>query len=134
MRIAIDSMSSHIANLDLDIARTKSVLFSICPSVLRRDITNFNFVRMLNSRLYSFLYASKASKFNSLVGPLPVSVNNHAISAVQTNLVVKIPPKLSYPTLRDQSSQRVSNLFPAPGPLTSFQLRQTPNPFSDVYV
>ncbi len=55
MRIAIDSMSSHIANLDLDIARTKSVLFSICPSVLRWDITNF--VRMLNSRLYSFLQA-----------------------------------------------------------------------------
>ena len=51
MRIAIDFMSSHIANLDLDISRTKSVLFSTCPSVLRRDITNF--VRMLNSRLVS---------------------------------------------------------------------------------
>ncbi len=74
MCIAIDSMSSHIANLDLDIARTKSVLFSIYPSVLRRDIANF--VRMLNSRLYSFLQASKASKFNCLVGPLPISVKN----------------------------------------------------------
>ncbi len=66
MRIAIDSMSSHIANLDLDIARTKSVLFSICPSVLRWDITNF--VRMLNSRLYSFLQVSKASKAPSRFG------------------------------------------------------------------
>ena len=124
MRIAIDSMSSHIANLDLDIARTKSVLFSICPSVLRWDITNF--VRMLNSRLYSFLQVSKASKFNSLVGPLPVSVNNHANSAVQTNLVVMIPPDL---TLSDSERSVL-----AKGPLTSFQLRQTPNPFSDVYV
>ncbi len=54
------------ANLDLDIACTKSVLFSICPSVLRWDITNF--VRMLNSRLYSFLQASKASKAPSRFG------------------------------------------------------------------
>ncbi len=62
MRIAIDSMSSHIANLDLDIAHTKSFLFSICPSVLRRDITNF--VRMLNSRLYSFqLYSFQLTRF-----------------------------------------------------------------------
>ena len=51
MRIAIDSMSSHIVNLDFDISRTKPVLFSICPSVLRGDITNF--VHMLNCRLYS---------------------------------------------------------------------------------
>ncbi len=93
MGIAIDSMSSHIVNLDLDISRTKPVLFSICPSVLRGDITNF--VHMLNSRLYSFLQASKAPKFNSLVGPLPVSVNNHANLAVQTNLVVTFSPDLT---------------------------------------
>ncbi len=131
MRIAIDSMSSHIANLDLDIARTKSVLFSICSSVLRRDITNF--VCMLNSRLYSFLQASKASKFNSLVGPLPVSVNNHANSAVQTNLVVTIPPDLTLSDSERSVLAKGLKFVPSPRSLDLFSVK-TPNPFSDVYV
>ncbi len=119
MHIAIDSMSSHIANLD--IACTKSVLFSICPSVLRRDITNF--VHMLNSRLYSFIQASKASKFNSLVGPLPISVNNHANSAVQTNLVVTIPTNLTLSDSERSVLAKGLKFVPSPRSLDLFSVK-----------
>ena len=118
MHIAIDSMSSHVANLDLDIVCTKSVLFSICPSALRREITNF--VCVLNSRLYSFLQASKALKFNSLVGPLPVSVNNHTNSPVQTNLVVTIPPDLTLSDPHRTVLVKGLKFVPSPGSLDLF--------------
>ena len=47
MRIAIDSMSDYILTLDSHISHAKSFLFSICPAILRQDITHF--VRLLNS-------------------------------------------------------------------------------------
>ena len=96
-------------------------LFSICPSVLRRDITNF--VRMLNSRLYSFLKASKASKFNSLLAPLPVSVNNLANSAVQINLVVTIPPDLTLSDSEKSVLEKGVKFVPSPGSLDLFSVK-----------
>ncbi len=96
-------------------------LFSICPSVLRRDITNF--VRMLNSRLYSFLQASKASKFNSLLAPLPVSVNNLANSAVQINLVVTIPPDLTLSDSEKSVLEKGVKFVPSPGSLDLFSVK-----------
>lgn len=70
--LAFESRSSHIQTLDSDISRTKAFLFSIFPSVIRQDIIQF--IRMLNSKLYSFLQESRiASKFNLLLGNHPVS-------------------------------------------------------------
>ena len=109
MCITIDSKSQHIQTLDSRISHVKSILSSSCPSILRKDIIQFTCV--LNSRLYSFLKASKASKFNSLLSNCPIlPATNRTISANSTNLVVTIPP---YPTLRDLSSRKVLNLFPA---------------------
>ena len=68
MRIAIDSMSLHLSTIDCKISHVKFVLVSVCPFILRKGITQF--IRMLNSRLFSFLEASKASKFNSHIGHL----------------------------------------------------------------
>ena len=56
------------------------------PFILRKDITQF--IRILNSRLFSFLETSKSSKFNSLIGTLP---DYHASSVDRTNLVFTIP-------------------------------------------
>jgi hypothetical protein len=89
MRIVIDSMSQHIQTLDSGISHVKSILSTSCPSILRKDIIQF--IRVLNSRLYSFLEASKASKFNSLLSNRPTSTaTNHTSSANSTNLVVTI--------------------------------------------
>ena len=76
-----------------------------------------NFVRMLNSR--------QASKFNSLVGPLPVSVKNHANSAVQTNLVVTIPPDLTLSDSERSVLLEISPLkfVPSPGSLDLFSVK-----------
>ena len=89
----MDLMSLHLSTIDSDISRVKSVLVSVCPFILRKDITQF--IRILNSRFFSFLEASKASKFNSLIGTLPVSTDYHASSVDRTNLVVTIPPDLT---------------------------------------
>ncbi len=78
---------------------------------------------MLNSRLYLFLQASKASKFNSLVGPLPVSVNNHANSAVQTNLVVTIPPDLTLSDSERSVLAKGLKFVPSPGSLDLFSVK-----------
>ena len=106
----------HVQTLDKGISRVKSILSSSCPSILRKDIIQF--IRVLNSRLYSFLQVSKTSKFNSLLGNRPVSATSHTSST-------------GGPTLRDLTSRKVSNLFPAADPLTFFQLTQILNPFSD---
>ena len=80
-------------------------------------------IRLLNSRLYSFLQASKASKLNSLVGPLPVSVNNHANSAVQTNLVVTIPPDLTLSDSERSVLAKGLKFVPSPGSLDFFSVK-----------
>jgi hypothetical protein len=80
-------------------------------SILRNDI---QFIRVLNSRLYSFLQARKS----------------HTSSAGHgTNLVVTIPPDL---TLSDSERSILAeglNFVPRPGSFDFFYLKQIPNLF-----
>ena len=121
MRIAIDSMSLHLSTLDSEILRVKSVLVSVCAFILRKDITQF--IRMLNSRLFSFLEGSKASKFNSLIGHLPVSTDDHASSVDRTNLVVTIPPDLTLSDSERSVLAKGLKFVPHPGSLDLFSVK-----------
>ena len=113
MRIAIDSMSLYIQTLDSDISRVKSSLSSVCPSILRKDIIHF--IRVLNSRLFSFLQARKASKFDSLLGTRPVSTPSHTSSANESNLVVTILPDLALSDYERSVLAKGLKFVPSPG-------------------
>jgi hypothetical protein len=133
MRITIDSMSQHIQTLDSGISHVKSILSTSCPSILRKDIIQF--IRVLNARLWSFLEECKASKFNSLLSNRPISLTtNHISLANSTNLVVTIPPDLTLSDSERSVLAKGLKFVPSPGSLTFFQLRPTPNHFSDACV
>ena len=53
MRIAIQSMCMHVQNIDSEISVIKTTLRNACPPILFSAITQF--VRSLNSKLYTFL-------------------------------------------------------------------------------
>ena len=78
---------------------------------------------MVNSRLFSFLETSKASKFNSLIGTRPVSTDYHASSVDRTNSVVTIPLDL---TLSDSERSLLAKGFkfvPNPVSLDLFSVK-----------
>ena len=112
MHIAIDTLVKHIQFLDSKISVVKYKFLSACPVVLQQDIIQF--IQSLHSRLYSHLMASKASQLNSLLGPSPVSPNNHTSFSGCTNLVGTIPPDL--PLTDSESSVLVKGLKFVPNP------------------
>ena len=112
-------MSLHLSTLDSEILRVKSVLVSVCAFILRKDITQF--IRMLNSRLFSFLEGSKAP--NSLIGHLPVSTDDHASSVDRTNLVVTIPPDLTLSDSERSVLAKGLKFVPHPGSLDLFSVK-----------
>ena len=120
MRIAIDDMLLHVQTLDSKISRVKSNLSTTCPSILMKDIIES--IRMLNSRLYSFLLSSKASKFNSLFGSRPVSAPNHTSLSSRNNLVVTIPPDLHLSDSERSALAKGLKFVPSPGSLNLFSV------------
>ena len=121
MRIAIDDMLLHVQTLDSKISRVKSNLSTTCPSILMKDIIES--IRMLNSRLYSFLLSSKASKFNSLLGSRPVSAPNHTSLSSHNNLVVTIPPDLHLSDSERSVLAKGLKFVPSPGSLNLFSVK-----------
>jgi hypothetical protein len=81
-------------------------------------------IRVLNSRLYSFLEASKSSKFNSLLSNRPISpATNHTSSANSTNLVVTIPPDLTLSDSERSVLAKGLKFVPSPGSLDIFSVK-----------
>ena len=91
MRMTIKSMSIHVQHIDENISQCKIFLSQVCPPVLLSDIIDK--IRVLNSKLYSFLKDVKASKLGKLFGPRSVSSHSTG-SANESNLVFTIPPDL----------------------------------------
>ena len=77
-----NEMVSHITLYLPSIAKPSLCLFDLILSKTNFSNHITQFIRMLNSRLFSFLEASKASKFNSLIGHLPVSTGYHATGPI----------------------------------------------------
>ena len=91
----------------------KVFLSQVCPPILLSDIIHK--IRVLNSKLYSFLKDVKASKLAKLFGARSVSSHSTG-SANESNLVFTIPPDLAFVWPREicpcERSQVCSQLRP----------------------
>ena len=83
--------SIHVQHIDGNILQCEIFCSQVCPPILLSDIIDK--IRVLNSKLYSFLQDVKASKLAKLFGPRSVSSDSTG-SANEINLVFTIPPDL----------------------------------------
>ena len=91
MRITIKSMSVCKQHIDENISHCKTFLSQVCPPILFTAIIAK--IRLLNSKLCSFLYGMKASKLAELMGS-STSSSQSINSSSDDSLVVTIPSDL----------------------------------------
>ena len=119
MRMTIKSMSIHVQHIDENISHCKIFLSQVCPPILLSDIIDK--IRVLNSKLYSFLKDVKA-KLAKLFGPRSVSSHSTG-SANESNLVFTIPPDLPLSDPKRSVLAKGLEFVPNSGPIDLFSVK-----------
>ena len=126
MRMTIKSMSIHVQHIDANISQCKIFLSQVCPPILLSDIIDK--IRVLNSKLYSFLKNVNASKLAKLFGPRSDSSDSTG-SANESNLVFTIPPDLPLSDPERSVLAKGLKFVPNSGPIDLFSVKEDTEAF-----
>ena len=127
MPMTIKYMSIHVQHIDMNISQCKIFLSQVCPPILLSDFIDK--IRVLNSKLYSFLKDVKASKLAKLFGPRSVSSDSTG-SANESNLVFTILPDLPLSDPERSVLAKGLKFVPNSGPIDLFSVKENTEAFS----
>ena len=119
-------MSIHVQHIDENISQCKIFLSQVCPPILFSDIIDK--IRVLNSKLHSFLKDVKASKLPKLFGARSFSSDSTG-SANESNLVFIIPPDLPLSDSERSVLAKGLKFVPNSGPIDFFSVKEDTETF-----